>query len=132
MIMNRQTEDDNDSNEDSEVETTDRWPREVNAEASVFEDSMQNFQTTESSMLGPVHPSNIFRQGERRWPKGSRKQLAVSLPVAAGLTDIFDAVVAPPNPPTNATRAVTRGACSDSEEVGSNNWGGAENGNHTQ
>ncbi len=95
MIMNRQTDDDNDSNEDSEVATTDRWPREVNAEMILLEDeSTQYVQSTDPPI--PAPPSNIFGQGKPWWQKGSRKQLAVSLPVAAGLTDIFDTVVKKP------------------------------------
>lgn len=121
--MNRQTDDDNDSNEGSEVATTDRWPREVNAEMNLLEDeSTQHVRSTDHPI--PARPSNIFGQGKRGWQKGSRKQLAVSLPVAAGLTDIFDTVVKTPSLPTTVG-AATIGVCSNDEEVGANNWGGA-------
>ena len=130
MIMNRQTGDDNDSNEDSQVETTDRWPKEVNAE-TVFERSIQTVQSMEPWILPPVErshsssmaaPSDPFRQGEHGWQKDRRKQLAASLPVAAGLTDLFDAVAAPPPPQTRID--ASWGVCNQEEVLCANNWGG--------
>jgi HSF-type DNA-binding len=128
MIMNRLTGDDNDSNEDSEVASTERWSKEVNAE-TILEEPIQNDQSLQpwtsvkQSFSSLAAPSDTFGQGEHGWQKGRRKELAASLPVAAGLTDLFDTVAAPPRRPTISD--APWGVYNQEQVLGANNWGGA-------